>query len=304
MIYNRSERSLIAEMRFKARLIELGAELREPEWLGTAIKHKVTCGSGHTCYVKPNNVLSGQGICNKCSSHRANLNKSNSITARDKFSMRLAELGATLIDTQWRGVMRQYEVICIGGHKCNPSPMNVNNGHGICLSCIGRSPIIAEANFRECLTGLGAVLLESEWLGARTPHKVRCIAGHECNPLPNSTQQGRGICIQCVNAWDIFYIVINRKNKRVKFGITSRSSNPRLKRHAAAGYTEIERLISNVPAYELERIIKIALAACNYVPARGREYFDIDALPFILYIVDTYMTHGCAPWQLTEVKAE
>jgi hypothetical protein len=41
-------------------------------------------------------------------------------------------------------------------------------------------------------------VLESEWLGASKPHRVRCAAGHECTPSPNHVQQGQGICRVCV----------------------------------------------------------------------------------------------------------
>lgn len=57
----------------------------------------------------------------------------------------------------------------------------------------------AEAAFRARLTELGATLLESAWLGAMQPHRVRCAAGHECAPRPNSVQQGGGVCRICAD---------------------------------------------------------------------------------------------------------
>ena len=44
----------------------------------------------------------------------------------------------------------------------------------------------AAAAFEQALNAQGAVLLEDEWLGARTPHWLRCAEGHEViNPAEN-----------------------------------------------------------------------------------------------------------------------
>lgn len=40
-------------------------------------------------------------------------------------------------------------------------------------------------------------MLEPLWLGNDIPHRVRCAAGHECQPCPHSVQQGQGICRTC-----------------------------------------------------------------------------------------------------------
>lgn len=55
----------------------------------------------------------------------------------------------------------------------------------------------AEAAFRARLEEHGATLLEPEWLGALTAHRVRCAAGHETTRKPNHLQQGRGVCPAC-----------------------------------------------------------------------------------------------------------
>src|SRR5437867_2051498 len=57
--------------------------------------------------------------------------------------------------------------------------------------------LAAEAKFRARLAELGATLLEPRWLGANTPHRVRCAAGHECSPRPGSVRCGRGGCRVC-----------------------------------------------------------------------------------------------------------
>jgi hypothetical protein len=58
--------------------------------------------------------------------------------------------------------------------------------------------IRAEREFRERVAQLGGVVLEPTWLGAVKPHRVRCSAGHDCTPRPNSVQQGQGICRACI----------------------------------------------------------------------------------------------------------
>jgi hypothetical protein len=55
----------------------------------------------------------------------------------------------------------------------------------------------AEAEFLARLKELGATLLEPEWLGARTPHRMLCAAGHECGPRPSGLKHGQGICLTC-----------------------------------------------------------------------------------------------------------
>jgi hypothetical protein len=57
--------------------------------------------------------------------------------------------------------------------------------------------IAAEAAFLTRLRELGATLLEPDWLGTRTPHRVRCAYGHECQPRPESVKRGQGICRTC-----------------------------------------------------------------------------------------------------------
>lgn len=53
--------------------------------------------------------------------------------------------------------------------------------------------------FRARVTELGGSVIEPVWLGAKTPHRVRCVAGHDCAPRPASVRQGKGLCRLCVN---------------------------------------------------------------------------------------------------------
>lgn len=51
--------------------------------------------------------------------------------------------------------------------------------------------------FKTSVEALGGTVLEIEWLGSKVKHRVRCAEGHVCRPIPNSVQQGRGICLVC-----------------------------------------------------------------------------------------------------------
>jgi hypothetical protein len=46
-------------------------------------------------------------------------------------------MGATLMETPWRGIHARYRVICAAGHECQPRPNDVQQGKGICPACAG-----------------------------------------------------------------------------------------------------------------------------------------------------------------------
>lgn len=133
-------------------------------------------------------------------------------------------------------------------------------------------------------------MLEPEYLGAREPHHIRCVNGHDRSPTPDNVLRGQGICKLC--AWadqDVFYVVTGAPTLGLKFGITSGDPKSRLASHRCAGYVTIVRLFTELPqriAAELEQELKTALIASGFSPVRGREYFGIDALPVVLGIVD------------------
>jgi hypothetical protein len=277
-----------AEARFRARLTELGATLLEPEWLGAMVKHRCLCREGHACNPKPASVQQGQGICITCAGH-------DPADAERRFRARLAELGAVLLGP-YKGSGTAVHVRCAVGHDCYPRPSTVMRGNGPCRACGRGSPKQAEADFRARLAELGATPLFDKWLGARTPHPVRCANGHECHPCPNGVRKGEGICKSCSWAWDIFYVVTGKRG--VKFGITSRNPRPRLKDHRADGYAEVVRLATGLAAglaLDTENAVKAALAAAGKAPVRGCEYFDASCLALILDVADAWLTVPDAP---------
>jgi hypothetical protein len=213
-----------------------------------------------------------------------------SLAAEASFRARLAELGAELLEPQWRGTALPHRVRCAAGHECTPRPDCIQQGQGICRSCVRNDPGAAEASFRARLAELGAELLEPQWRGTALPHRVRCAAGHECTPRPDDVRKGHGICPACRNKTrDIFYVTADPAGN-VKFGITSLDPRPRLAVHKRAGYRQIIRLYVNLPsglAAEMERRAIAALAAAQIKPIRGREYFPPVALPIILNITES-----------------
>lgn len=60
-----------------------------------------------------------------------------------------------------------------------------------------QASLALEALFRARLAELGATLLEPEWLGVHTKHRIRCRAGHEVSTTPGSIRHGYGPCRIC-----------------------------------------------------------------------------------------------------------
>jgi hypothetical protein len=88
-------------------------------------------------------------------------------------------------------------------------------------------------------------------------------------------------------SWDVFYVVTNDTQRRVKFGITSKDPRPRLRTHRRNGYGTVVRTITEMKdAAVLESSVLVTLRTAGFIPVQGREYYDIGVLPVILGIVD------------------
>ena len=268
---------VVAEARFRARVAELGGTPLYERWLGTHEGHHVRCANGHDCWPIPANIRRGFGLCKPCT----RVAKA-AVRAEPAFLSRLAELGATPLYEKWLGMRRKHHVRCARRSRLLP-------GGAKCLAVTGsagparaRTPAAAEAAFRARLVKLGATPLFDEWLGNHYGHHVRCAAGHDCYPLPAGVQQGEGVCGKCRgNLWDVFYVVKNEEQFRVKFGVTSGDARPRLADHRVAGYRTVVRLLTGLPdraAPDAERAVKAALAMAGEKPVRGTEYFDASCL--------------------------
>lgn len=178
-----AEAKAAAEARFHARLTQLGVTLLEP-YQGRHHPHQARCAAGHECSPRPGDVLKGGNPCGSCAGR-------SSAWSETRFRARLAELGGELLEPSWLGTHARHRVRCAAGHECHPRPNDVLRGTGVCRTCSGQDPAVAEARFRTRLARLGATLLEP-YHGSGAPHRVRCAAGHECCPRPHSLSFGQG----------------------------------------------------------------------------------------------------------------
>jgi hypothetical protein len=62
---------------------------------------------------------------------------------------------------------------------------------------MNRRSVTAWTVFRARVAELGGTVLEPEWLGTHSPHRVQCGHGHGCSPRPLGVLQGQGICRVC-----------------------------------------------------------------------------------------------------------
>ena len=278
-------RSMAAEAAFRQRLTEMGALLLEADYLGSHKPHRVRCPAGHVCYPRPHDMQRGRGICRTCTG-------CDPVVAEKQFRERLAELGATPLFEVYQGVLSPHHVRCSAGHDSWPTPVNARKEKGICRTCAGNDPVLAEAAFLAALNAMGAMPLFDTYQGANRPHLVRCPKGHDCYPRPNQVTRGVGICRFCAGKqWDAFYVVTSPEE--VKFGITSGDPNPRLADHARTGHCEVIRAFTDLPgtmAPDTEAAVMAALKLAGERPVRGKEYFDISCLALVLDVADSF-TH-------------
>lgn len=275
-----------ANAAFRARVVELGGEVLEQEWLGSGTPHRVRCKNGHECTPTPGNLTKpSRGLCRICAGK-------DSAIAEAAFRARLTELGATLLEPQWLGVIVAHRIRCAAGHESAPRPGNVSQGRGICHRCAGLSSVDSQAAFRRAVAAAGAVLIEPQWRGVHQPHRIRCPLGHESAPHPSHVQEGGGICATCAGkAWDAFYVVTDDAAALLKLGITTGTGKRRLSEHRRAGFTTVHRFLPGLAenvAQTLERDLRAALRLSGEEPVRGREYYPARVTTRVLDFVDRY----------------
>jgi hypothetical protein len=116
-----------AEAEFYARVKAMGAVALEP-YRNARTKVHVQCSEGHDCYPTGQSVQQGKAICAICSGR-------DPAVIDAAFRARLAELGATPIYDEYRGVEHALHVRCKAGHDCYPKPHYVLSGDGLCRLC-------------------------------------------------------------------------------------------------------------------------------------------------------------------------
>lgn len=134
----RSAQSFAAEEAFRRRVEELGGVVLEETWKGVKQPHRVRCSQGHETSPRPQSVNIGNGLCEPCGQATKVVFVERPQISRDAekaFRARLAELGATLLENDWKGRHKPHRILCANGHECSPTPGNVSSGQGICLKC-------------------------------------------------------------------------------------------------------------------------------------------------------------------------
>ena len=114
---------------FRRRVDEMGGQMLEPRWLGCQTQHRVICKAGHECTPLPNGVQQGYGLCATCAGNDTRV-------AEVAFRSRIAEMGAVIVEPEWRGSSQPHHVICAQGHDCHPRPNDIQGGSGICRACV------------------------------------------------------------------------------------------------------------------------------------------------------------------------
>jgi hypothetical protein len=270
-----------SERTYLARLAEAGGQPLEP-YVNSVTPVLVRCAQGHETKRLPSSIRDGHD-CLICSGY-------DKETVWQTFCRQVAERGGQVLEPKPLGSNKMHRVLCPEGHETTARPQWVQRGGGICGECSPVSASRAERKFRRLVAEAGAQILEPSWLGATTRHRVVCRHGHEANPRPNDVDQGHGICRKCeCRIWDVFYVVVNEVTQTAKFGITSNDARRRLGRHRADGFGTVIMTIDGLAdAPDLEQAVLRALRLAEFAPARGREYFDVAALPVILDIAGNW----------------
>lgn len=150
------------------------------------------CKFGHTCFVRPSNIKKGdRGMCRVCAKQDPETSKINFFNN---------------VKTQEGKVLGEYvnsntkvKCICKLGHICFPLPTNIQQGHRMCILCSDKDNEIAETNFYTSITDKHKGKVIGKYTNNYTKVECICENGHICFPIPGNIQQGRGICITCIN---------------------------------------------------------------------------------------------------------
>jgi len=206
-VQNRSAASLRAEAAFRARVEELGGEVLYEAWGGARKGHRIRCAEGHESTPHPTHVQNGGGICRTCAGRDPK-------AAEAAFRARLAEVGATLVEPEWRGAIVRHQAKCSAGHTCYPIPHMLRHNR-VCTKCPQPVSVEAWGKFRKRVEELGGEVLDQEWRGSRQTYSVRCSEGHLSQIWPIGLHRGRGFCGSCTDrssqrTWERFKVHVEQ----------------------------------------------------------------------------------------------
>jgi len=126
-------------------------------------------------------------------------------------------------------------LICVAGHACAPTPDNLKQGRGPCLTCTSQDPVVAEATFWSRVAARGGRRAPGAvYVNSSTKVPLICAAGHDCAPRPDSVNHGQGICDECAATFGRVYLLLHSAAGVLKVGVAS--GPVRVRRHVARGY--------------------------------------------------------------------
>lgn len=275
--------SVTAEERFRQLAQDHGCTVTSP-WVSRNHAISIIQPCGHGRFVFPSNSLRGQSMTFRCTG-----------CANDAFLRDLCSAGITVTKVAWRGASAKYPATCSAGHRIEVQPNKVQQRGAKCSVCTGRTGGVAERKFRDCVR-IGGGCVTGSYVNPRTPVAVTCTAeGHVTHPWPGPVQSGRTwACPTCkLPEADVFYVVANRGEDQIKFGVTRGQGADRLAAHARDGFTDVVRLWVDVPEgrpYDLEQSLIRRLSDAGITPVRGREYFRSDVERIVLAVADAFLT--------------
>lgn len=187
----RHAQSVRAEERFLSAITKLGATPLYEEWKGSQAPHRIQCIKGHECAPWPSSVFRGQGICKECVGLSPKV-------AWSAFRQLVTDDGGVVLEERWLGAVVPHRVRCSAGHVTTPRPHDAKATGSFCSVCAGRNREAAWESFRELVTESGGIVVEAEWLGNHTLHRVVCRGGHAIGVRPSKvTSRKRIPCQEC-----------------------------------------------------------------------------------------------------------
>jgi hypothetical protein len=106
--------------------------------------------------------------------------------------------GGTVLEECWLGAIVPHRVKCAAGHITTPRPHDAKATGSFCSVCVGRNREAAWQAFQAMVVNNGGTVVETDWLGNHTPHRVSCANGHLLSVAPSKvTPRKRIPCRRC-----------------------------------------------------------------------------------------------------------
>lgn len=130
----RSNAAVETEARYYAILDEIGAFPLVP-YPGRQERVHLVCSAGHLVATTPHSVIMVKGVCNTCG--RVKRGAAQRAQNAPRLFRLLDELGCTLLDPEYLGVLHRHNIRCSQGHHVQTSLVQLERGDGPCHLCAG-----------------------------------------------------------------------------------------------------------------------------------------------------------------------